>query len=62
MDMQNDFARPDGTLTSAAAEAMIPRLAQLLDRARAQNVRVAYTQILATVPTASRRSPISIKP
>ncbi len=44
MDMQNDFARPGGTLTNAAAEAMIPRLAQLLDRARAQNVRVAYTQ------------------
>ena len=44
MDMQNDFARPGGTLTNAAAEAMIPRLAQLLDRARAQNVHVAYTQ------------------
>ena len=36
MDMQNDFARPGGALTNAAAEAMIPRLAQLLDRARAK--------------------------
>ena len=44
MDMQNDFVKPGGTLTNATAEAMIPRLAQLLEQARAQNVRVAYTQ------------------
>ena len=43
-DMQNDFVKPGGTLTNAAAEVMIPRLAALLDRARAQNVRIAYTQ------------------
>jgi nicotinamidase-related amidase len=44
VDMQNDFVKPGGTLTNAAAEVMIPRLAALLDRARAQNVRIAYTQ------------------
>jgi nicotinamidase-related amidase len=44
VDMQNDFVKPGGTLTNAAAEVMIPRLASLLDRARAQNVRIAYTQ------------------
>ena len=44
VDMQNDFVKPGGTLTNAAAEVMIPRLAQLLDRARAQNVHIAYTQ------------------
>lgn len=44
VDMQNDFVKPGGTLTNAAAEVMIPHLAALLDRARAQNVRVAYTQ------------------
>jgi nicotinamidase-related amidase len=44
MVMQNDFARPGGTLTNAAAEALVPRLAQLLDRALVQHVRVTYTQ------------------
>ena len=44
VDMQNDFVKPGGTLTNAAAEVMIPRLVQLLDRARVQNVRIAYTQ------------------
>ena len=44
VDMQNDFVKPGGTLTNAAAEVMIPRLTELLDRARAQNVRIAYTQ------------------
>jgi nicotinamidase-related amidase len=44
VDMQNDFVKPGGTLTNVAAEVMIPHLAQLLDRARAQNVRIAYTQ------------------
>ncbi len=43
-DMQNDFVKPGGTLTNAAAEVMIPRLAQLLDQARAQNVHIVYTQ------------------
>jgi nicotinamidase-related amidase len=42
--MQNDFVKPGGTLTNAAAEVMIPHLAALLARARAQNVRIAYTQ------------------
>jgi len=44
VDMQNDFVKPGGTLTNEAAEVMVPRLAQLLDRARAQNARIAYTQ------------------
>jgi nicotinamidase-related amidase len=44
VDMQNDFVKPGGTLTNAAAEVMVPRLVQLLDRARTQNVRIAYTQ------------------
>jgi nicotinamidase-related amidase len=44
VDMQNDFVKPGGTLTNAAAEVMIPHLAALLARARAQNVRIAYTQ------------------
>jgi nicotinamidase-related amidase len=44
VDMQNDFVKPGGTLTNAAAEVMVPRLAALLDRARAQHVRIAYTQ------------------
>ncbi len=44
VDMQNDFVKPGGTLTNEAADSMAPRLAQLLERARTQGVRVAYTQ------------------
>jgi nicotinamidase-related amidase len=44
VDMQNDFVKPGGTLTNEVADSMVPRLTQLLDRARAQNVRIAYTQ------------------
>src|SRR5512137_2445167 len=44
VDMQNDFVKAGGTLTNEAAAVMVPHLAQLLDRARAQNVRIAYTQ------------------
>ncbi len=44
VDMQNDFVKPAGTLANESANAMVPRLAQLLDRARAHGVRVAYTQ------------------
>ena len=43
-DMQNDFVKPGGTLTSEAAAVMVPRLAQLLGWARAHGVHVAYTQ------------------
>lgn len=44
VDMQNDFVKPGGALANETADVMVPRLASLLDRARAQNVRVAYTQ------------------
>jgi nicotinamidase-related amidase len=44
VDMQNDFVKSGGTLTNEVADNMVPHLAALLDRARAQNVRIAYTQ------------------
>ena len=43
-DMRNDFVKPGGTLTNEVANNMVPNLALLLDQARAQGVRVAYTQ------------------
>jgi nicotinamidase-related amidase len=43
-DMQNDFVRPDGALYVPAAEATIPRVKRLLERAREHGVHVAYTQ------------------
>lgn len=44
VDMQNDFVRPDGTLVVPAARETVPHIQQLLDAARAQGVRIAYTQ------------------
>lgn len=44
VDMQNDFAHPDGKLYGPAAREIIPRIASLLERARAKGVRVVYTQ------------------
>jgi nicotinamidase-related amidase len=44
VDMQNDFVKPGGTLVVPTAEQTIPMQQRLLERARAQGVRVAYTQ------------------
>ncbi len=40
-DMQNDFVKPGGALTNAAAEDIVPRVMQLIERARAQHVHIA---------------------
>ena len=44
VDMQNDFAHPDGALYVAAAEEATARIRALLGRARERGVRIAYTQ------------------
>lgn len=44
IDMQNDFVKPDGALHVPAAKETIPNIQALLDVARSQGVRVAYTQ------------------
>jgi nicotinamidase-related amidase len=43
-DMQNDFVKPDGALYVPAGERALPRIRRLLEQAREQGVRVAYTQ------------------
>lgn len=44
VDMQNDFAREGGSLFVPAAPAIVPDLQKFLARARAQGVRVVFTQ------------------
>jgi len=44
VDMQNDFAHPQGALYVPAASATVPVITQLLERARAAGARVVYTQ------------------
>jgi nicotinamidase-related amidase len=44
VDMQNDFVKPNGTLVVPAALETVGAIQQLLTTARAQGVRVAYTQ------------------
>ncbi len=44
VDMQNDFAHERGKLYSPTAREVIPKIAGLLERARARGVRVIYTQ------------------
>ncbi|MHA1589405.1 MAG: cysteine hydrolase family protein [Candidatus Njordarchaeales archaeon] len=44
VDMQNDFAHPDGKLFVPSARDIIPKIKEILDRARAAGVKVIYTQ------------------
>jgi len=44
VDMQNDFAHPDGSLYNPDAEDSIPVIAELAERCRAADVPVWYTQ------------------
>lgn len=44
VDMQNDFAHPNGKLYSPSSGEIIPRIARLLERARRSGVRIIYTQ------------------
>lgn len=44
IDMQNDFVKDGGTLVVPDAAATIPRIAGLVDRARAAGMRVAFSQ------------------
>lgn len=44
VDMQNDFAHPNGKLYAPSAREIIPRIAALLERARSRGVRIIYTQ------------------
>ena len=44
VDMQNDFAHPDGALFVPDAEKSIPRIRALLEGARAAGARVVFTQ------------------
>jgi nicotinamidase-related amidase len=44
VDMQNDFAHPQGRLYSPASREVIPRIASVLDRARRAGARVIYTK------------------
>lgn len=44
VDMQNDFVKDGGTLQVPDAEATIPRIRELLDKARAAGARVVFSQ------------------
>ncbi|KGQ21191.1 nicotinamidase [Thermus filiformis] len=44
VDMQNDFAHPEGALFVPDAPKTIPVIRRLLDEARARGVRVVFTQ------------------
>ncbi len=44
VDMQNDFAHPEGRLFSKSSREIIPVIARLVERARASGVRVIYTK------------------
>ncbi len=44
VDMQNDFAHPDGTLYGEDATRVIPTIQGLLEKARAAGMRVIFTQ------------------
>lgn len=44
IDMQNDFVRPGGGLLVPDAEATVPAIRALLERARASRMRVVYSQ------------------
>ncbi|WP_069807834.1 cysteine hydrolase family protein [Vulcanisaeta thermophila] len=44
VDMQNDFVRPNGKLYVPTAEATIPAIKRLIEKARDANVPVIYTQ------------------
>ncbi|MBN1248828.1 MAG: cysteine hydrolase [Anaerolineae bacterium] len=44
VDMQNDFVKPEGSLTVEAAQEIVPFIRLLLEKARMSRVRIAYTQ------------------
>jgi nicotinamidase-related amidase len=44
VDMQNDFAHPEGSLYGESAPAVIPEISLVLGRAREKGVPVAFTQ------------------
>ncbi|WP_413217183.1 nicotinamidase [Thermus oshimai] len=44
VDMQNDFAHPQGALFVPEAPKSVPAIRHLLEKARAKGVRVVYTQ------------------
>ena len=44
VDMQNDFVKEGGKLRVPTAESTVPSIKRLLDKARAKNVLVVYTQ------------------
>jgi nicotinamidase-related amidase len=44
VDMQNDFVKEGGSLVVPSAEATIPAIRSVLDRARVAGVRIVYTQ------------------
>jgi ureidoacrylate peracid hydrolase len=58
VDVQNDFCHPDSPLAKdgrdlSAAQAMVPRLATLIDDARAAGVPVIFVQMVNTDATTS---------
>lgn len=44
VDMQNDFVKPEGSLTAEAAQEIVPHIQRLLAMARLHRVKIAYTQ------------------
>ena len=44
VDMQNDFAHPEGRLFSRSSREIIPVIAKLMERARASGARIIYTK------------------
>ncbi|MBP1449704.1 MAG: cysteine hydrolase [Thermoproteus sp.] len=44
VDMQNDFAHPDGKLYSPSSRGIIPVIKSLVEKARGAGVKIVYTQ------------------
>jgi nicotinamidase-related amidase len=44
VDMQNDFVKPAGTLMVPDAQGTVPNIQRLLENARTNGVKIAYTQ------------------
>ena len=44
VDMQNDFAHPEGRLFSRSSREIVPVIAKLMERARASGARIIYTK------------------
>lgn len=48
IDMQNDFAHPDGALAAPASQALVPTIRELIETSRAAGLDIVYTRDVHT--------------